>query len=75
MTLAAREDGSARLEVWNPAPPPAILAPRRARASAQSGRGLLIVSVFAVDVTLVAVSAGTLVRTLINPATGKKAAA
>ena len=75
MTLAAREDGSARLEVWNPAPPPTTLAPRRARASAESGRGLLIVEAFAVEVTLVAVSAGTLVRTFFAPATGTRAAA
>ncbi|MBR7830168.1 ATP-binding protein [Actinospica sp. MGRD01-02] len=75
MTLAAHADGSARLEVWNPAPSPATLAPRRARASAQSGRGLLIVEAFAVEVTLVAVSAGTLVRTIFGPATGTRAAA
>ena len=75
MTLAARVDGSAHLEVWNPAPPPAVLAARRVRASAQSGRGLLIVEAFAVEVTLVAVSAGTLVRTCFAPATGTRASA
>lgn len=68
ITVAALADGRARLDVWNPAPPPRSLAPRRPRRTGVRGRGIRIVTYFAQELTLVKVPEGTMVRAFFAPA-------